>query len=113
MIEVDEPDLVAAGRAVGLFDLDVDAVDEQLVEAAVVLDQRRVLHAQHGGYGLIDRRRRKARVDAFESGGEAPSQDDFGEVVALGAQLLRIDVGSVDGLPADVGEPAESGFFDD
>ena len=55
------------------------------MEAAVVLEQARALGDEDLLERVVDRRGRQARVDALERGAQAPSEDDFGEVVALSA----------------------------
>ena len=111
VVEDDEPGLVAGDGAVGPCVLDVDTVDEQAVEAAVVLEQARALDDKHLLQRVVERRRRQTRVDALERRAQTPREDDFGEVVPLGRQLLGLDVRPVGDLVAQFAEPRKSGFF--
>ncbi len=112
VVEVEQPGLVAGDRAVGPRVLDVDTVDEQAMEAAVVLEQARTLGDEDLLERVVERRRRRLRIDALEGGAQTPREDDFGEVVPLGRRLLRLDVRPVGGLVAQLAEPCTHGFFD-
>ena len=112
VVEVDEPGLVAGDGAVRPRVLDVDAVDEQAMEAAVVLEQARALDDEDLLERVVDRRRRQLGVDALERGAQTPREDDFGEVVPLGRQLLRLHVRAVGDLVAEFGQPGERRLFD-
>jgi len=112
VVEVDEPCLVASDAAVGSRVLDVDAFDEQAVEAVVVLDEVRRVRGEDPLHRVVDRRRRQLRVDALERGAQAPREDDFGEVVPLGAQLLRLDVRTEGGHVAQLRQPGQHRLLD-
>ena len=47
IVEIDQADLVATDRAVIAIELDIDAFDHQLVQAAVLFNERRLLGGQH------------------------------------------------------------------
>ena len=113
VVEVDEPGLVAGDAAVGARVLDVDAVDEQAVEAVVVLERGSGVSGDEDLLQrVVDRRRRQLRVDALERGAQTPREDDFGEVVALGRQLLGLDVRAVGDLVAELAQPGERRVFE-
>ena len=112
VVEVDKADELAARLAVA-HDLDGDALDEERVEGAVGVDEgggiglgrlaERLLAGFRGGGG----------VEAGDGGLEAAGKDDVAVVGALGGGFAGGDVGAVEDLPADLGEPFEGGFFDD
>jgi hypothetical protein len=111
VVEVDEPSLVAGDAAVRSRVLDVDAVDEHAMEAAVVLEQARALEDEDPLERVVDRRCRQPGIDTFERGAQTPREDDFGEVVPLGRQLLGFDVRAKGDLVAEFAKPGEHGFF--
>ncbi len=53
-----------------------------------------------------------SRVDALERGAQAPREDDFGEVVALGRQLLGLHIRAEGDFVAEAVQPGERRFFD-
>jgi hypothetical protein len=71
------------------------------MEAAVVLEQARALEDEDPLERVVDRRCRQPGIDTFERGAQTPREDDFGEVVPLGRQLLGFDVRAKGDLVAD------------
>lgn len=111
VIEIGEADQFAALLAVA-EDLDGDAVDEEIVEGAVGLDEggraelgdaaQRIFLGLGGGGG----------IEAGDGGAEAAGEEDVAVVGALGVGAVVGDVGAEADLVAESGEPGEGGFFD-
>lgn len=111
VVEVDKPGLVASNAAIAPRVLDVDAVDEHAMKAVIVLNKARGIRNEYLLERVVDRLRRQLQVDALECRAEPPRKDDFGEVVPLGGQLLRLDVRPVGELVPELAQPGEHGLF--
>jgi hypothetical protein len=89
---------------------------ERVVEGQLLVGQPKLV-APPGAPELpetfIDCTRRRVGVQASECRLEATDEEDLAVVVALGAGLLRRDLGSVPDLVAERAEPVEEEILDD
>ena len=97
VVKVDEPRAAAARlAALGVAILDLDAVGEQGMEPAVVLDQRRMRRARQDAHDLLDGVVRQIGVEAMQRRAEAAFEHDLGGIAAF-ARVVDLDAALDDG----------------
>ena len=107
---VDQADEIAAGLTV-LLVLHRDAADQQLVELAVGREQGRDAEVEHLLEGVFLGGRRDVRVQAMDGFTQAEREQHLKVVGAFRGAAIVGDVRAVEGVVADLGQPAEGFLF--
>ena len=91
--EVHQAHPVAPDGAILCVELHPDPLDHELVQAAVLLDQRGRLARDYLHQGIVAGFGRNLRVEPLDGGPQAPQQQHVGIRLALGRAAVRADLG--------------------
>ena len=112
LLEVDQAQAVAPLDALGIGDIDRDAVDQRFVHGAVALDQRGVVGLDHCMGGFVQRTGRHAWVQPGQRVGQFLPQHHLPPVGAGRGVAVGSDVGPAPEVPAGVLQPGDGLLLD-